>query len=173
MASSESLYSKTSHFIEKDLADYYLETLSTKVRWYPFAISPNSRLVHHWEPDSDPSEVNDIIYSLAGAIQATASPSSASASTQKLSVFLNKYDGGNDYCPYHRDVYGTDVYTVSLGDTRDLLVKPDEKGTRAETIKLEHGDLYYMAQALHRTHRHSIPARKGRQGTRISVVFFM
>jgi alkylated DNA repair dioxygenase AlkB len=87
-------------------------------------------------------------------------------------IFLNLYKDGEDYCPYHRDQYGKDVYTISLGATRDLLLKPDEKGKETEKYTLKSGDMYYMANELHKTHRHSIPKRKNMNQTRISVVFF-
>jgi hypothetical protein len=78
-------------------------------------------------------------------------------------VFINLYRDGSDFCPYNKDVY--------IGETRDLLVNSDQKGTRAIKYKLESGDLYYMVERLHHKHKHSVPKRtKG--GIRISVVFF-
>jgi hypothetical protein len=49
-------------------------------------------------------------------------------------VFINLYRDGSDFCPYHKDLYNKDVY---IGETRDLLVKSDQKGTRAIKYKLE------------------------------------
>lgn len=43
---------------------------------------------------------------------------------------------------------------------------------RGRVVPMRSGDLYYMNQSLHKDHRHSIPIRKGRPGTRISIVFF-
>ena len=68
-------------------------------------------------------------------------------------------------------MYDTDVYTISLGSSRDLLIKQDGKGTKSEKIKLDSGDLYFMDERLHRNHTHSIPKRAN-SGRRISVVFF-
>ena len=87
-------------------------------------------------------------------------------------VFLNLYRDGNDYCPYHADKYGTDVYTISFGETRDILIKPNASGTKSVKITLKSGDMYYMAKELHDTHKHSVPKRKNVGKTRISMVFF-
>lgn len=152
-------------FISTDRASDLLHAMQALIPWYRFAASPNSRLVYHWNsPIGDPG-LDTMLVGLVMDLQQT-------YNIDVEGVFCNLYRNGNDYCPYHRDTYGCDVWTLSLGDTRDFLVKKDGVGTRADTWTLKSGDLYYMSEKLHKTHRHSIPVRKGRQGSRISVVFF-
>lgn len=43
---------------------------------------------------------------------------------------------------------------------------------RTVKLTLSSGDLYYMARDVHNNYRHSIPKRKNKNGTRISIMFF-
>jgi len=88
-------------------------------------------------------------------------------------IFCNLYKDGQDYCSYHKDKYKRHIYTLSLGESRDFLVKPDGKGTKATKYTLNSGDLYFMHNNLHKHHKHSVPKRKNVTGTRISLVFFV
>lgn len=87
-------------------------------------------------------------------------------------IFFNLYQNGSDHCPYHRDQYGTDVYTLSLGAQRGFLLKPDDKTQKTISDTLKSGDLYFMDEQIHKTHKHSIPKRVGVNDPRISIVFF-
>lgn len=136
------------HFITTDRADFIMEYLIKNIPWKKFAPSPNSRLVSIVDHDRDPV-LKELVFELT-----------KQKGVSVKDVFLNYYQNGIDYCPYHRDQYGTDVYTLSLGDTRDFLVKPDGTGTKATKYTLNSGDLYFMPESLHKTHRHSIPKRK-------------
>ena len=93
--------------------------------------------------------------------------------TLEKDMFLNYYQDGSDYCPYHADVYNCDTITLSLGATRDFLVKENGKGTKASKYTLTTGDLYYMPHSIHKTYKHSIPVRKGVSEGRISILFFV
>lgn len=151
-----------SAFLSKDTADTALEVLQACIPWGKFALSPNSRKVCQWKPGVSDADI--IILNIKDQLEQT-------ENVTVHGVFLNLYQNGNDHCPYHRDQYGTDVYTVSLGATRDLLVKPDGLG-KTQKITLKSGDLYYMAESLHKDHKHSIPKRSGVLKPRISIVFF-
>lgn len=153
-------------YIGKDRADALYHVLSALVPWKRFAPSPKSRQVYRWSPDvsSGLPDLDGILTGLVDTLQ-------IDRQVMVQGVFLNYYQNGKDYCPYHRDTYGTDVYTLSLGDTRDFMLKKDGPG-RATSYTLRSGDLYLMKKDLHRDHRHSIPVRKGRKNGRISVVFF-
>lgn len=149
-------------FISKERADTILQILKDNVSWATFAPSPKSRKVCRWSPSTgfvSDQVIVELVHELENHMNVRVD-----------GVFLNFYQDGQDYCPYHRDQYGSDVYTLSLGDRRDLLVKPDN-GVSTK-YNLESGDLYFMAEGLHDNHKHSIPVRKGRTNPRISVVFF-
>lgn len=152
-------------FLEPDRAQYTMAVLQTMLPWTEFEPSPKSRKVWRFDsPTGDPT-IDGIFRELVLELQ-------AQCNLSVEGIFCNLYRDGNDYCPYHRDQYDSDVWTLSLGDTRDFLVKKDGVGTRAQKWTLKSGDLYYMAKSLHKNHRHSIPVRKGRPASRISIVFF-
>ena len=68
--------------------------------------------------------------------------------------------------------YITDIYTISLGTSRDMLIKKKETGQRSDKISLESGDLYYMSEEMNKHYKHCIPKRKNIKDTTISLVFF-
>ena len=86
-------------------------------------------------------------------------------------IFCNYYRSGNDYCSFHQDSYGSDVLTLSLGGTRDCLVKKLEGG-KSDKYTLENGDFFYFNTRFNELHKHSIPKRS-EAGERISVVAFL
>lgn len=153
-------------FITADRAATILKLLQDNISWSTFGPSPKSRKVSRWTPGTPGTETvsDQVLLELKHELESR-------MNTKVQGIFLNLYQDGMDHCPYHRDSYGTDVYTLSLGDKRDLLVKSDQGGASDKYI-LESGDLYFMAVKLHDGHRHSIPVRKGRKDPRISVVFF-
>ena len=152
---------KQNNFLSPEESSEYFDIMRATVPWGIFPYAPNSRRVFKYRP---PTDFDPIIGNLKEKIE-------QEFKTNVIGIFMNLYNDGSDYCPYHRDVYGTDVYTISLGSPRDLLIKQDGKGTRAKKIKLNPGDLYFMAEKLHAEHRHSIPKRAN-AGPRISIVFF-
>jgi len=88
-----------------------------------------------------------------------------------MSAFINYYKDGTDYAPYHRDSYGCDVLTISLGADRPFLTK-DEKGIVTK-YNLTDGSILYFTQAWNSKHKHSIPRRVGISNPRISIVLFV
>ncbi len=130
-------------FVATDQADTMLHLLQACIPWSSFAPSPNSRKVCRWQLGM--SDADSIIHDLQHKLERT-------ENVTVQGTFLNLYQDGKDYCPYHRDLYGTDVYTISLGATRDLLVKPDGSGDTRK-ITLKSGDLYYMDEKLHKNHK--------------------
>lgn len=152
-------------FIDQERASCILNALQALLPWTTFEPSPNSRRVWRWDKSTGESIIDGIFIELVHELQ-------QQCQVQVHSIFCNLYRDGNDYCPYHNDSYGCDVWTLSLGDTRDFLVKPDGIGTRSQSWTLKSGDMYFMDKRLHKDHRHSIPVRKGCKGSRISIVFF-
>lgn len=160
------LHWKYPEFIDPSTADNYMDLFRLRVDWVTFSPSPNSRLVQRWVPENCDDLINDIIFDLIKILKNVCHVKECSG------VFMNNYINGEDYCPYHKDQYNCDVYTLSLGSSRDLLIKRDGAGQRAERFSLDSGDLYYMSEKLNEDYKHSIPKRKNIKGPRISLVFF-
>lgn len=152
-------------FLDKDRAEYILNTLQALIPWVEFTPSPKSRKVWRFEGLTGDVAIDKIFLDLITELQ-------LQCNVKVQGVFCNLYRDGNDYCPYHRDSYGCDVWTLSLGDTRDFLVKKDVIGAKADKWTLESGDLYFMDKTLHKHYKHSIPVRKNKKHARISLVFF-
>ncbi len=86
-------------------------------------------------------------------------------------AFVNYYQNGNDYTPYHADKYGMGILTVSLGDTRDFYFKDNQ--TKVVTkYKLDHGDVMIFSDSINHTHKHSVPKRTRQIKPRVSILFF-
>lgn len=87
-------------------------------------------------------------------------------------VFCNYYEDGNDHCAPHTDIYGSDLFTLSLGGTRDCLFHPI-KGGKSTKYTLKSGDLLYFNLETNFEYKHSIPVRKRVLDSRISILFFV
>ena len=160
-------YSYIQKFIPTELSSRMLLLLRDDMIWTPYVMSPKSRLCATWKihhTNHTQKEIDILLEGLLVQIQQT-------FKTIIRGVFLNWYKDGSDYCPYHSDNYNSDVYTISLGQSRDLLIKRNGPG-KAEKFTLNSGDLYYMSNAIQLTHKHSIPSRKKVTNERISIVFF-
>jgi alkylated DNA repair dioxygenase AlkB len=87
-----------------------------------------------------------------------------------MGVFCNHYRDGSDYTPPHQDSYGFDVFTLSLGGSRDCHFHPLSGGP-ADKYTLMNGDLLFFNLAANEVYKHSIPKRASAE-PRISLVFF-
>ena len=156
-------------FINKDESYQILNILQALCKWDPFPPSPKSRKVCGWNimlQNNFEPVINQLFINLSNKIKQT-------FNVNVISIFCNLYENGSDYCPYHKDMYGCNLFTLSLGQTRDFLIKPDAKGTKSTKYTLESGDLYFMDNNIHTHHKHSIPKRKNINKPRISIVFFV
>lgn len=92
-----------------------------------------------------------------------------------VGVFCNYYRDGQDSAPYHKDLYGCDILSVSFGATRDFCVKDD--GTRVVTkYALASGDVLFFPLAVNERTTHSVPKRVNRSGVpheRINLTCFL
>ncbi len=96
------------------------------------------------------------------------------------SCLINCYQDGRDAIGYHSDKEVKEplymVITLSLGQSRDFYLKPNDKN-RGETIKttLHSGDLCLMYGRTQELYKHTVPKRTGRNNvginTRFSVTF--
>jgi alkylated DNA repair dioxygenase AlkB len=85
-------------------------------------------------------------------------------------TFINLYSN-DDYCPYHKDSYSTDVITVSFGIAREFYTKNDSD-KKVNKYLLEDGDVLFFNEEWNKNNKHSIPKRTKIKGERISVVLF-
>ncbi|MFD3335664.1 alpha-ketoglutarate-dependent dioxygenase AlkB [Streptomyces sp. NPDC058700] len=87
------------------------------------------------------------------------------------------YRDGRDSVAWHGDRTGrsstrnTMVAILSLGDPRDLALRPRGGGPAALRLPLGHGDLVVMGGSCQRTWDHAIPKTSRAVGPRISVQF--
>ncbi len=89
-------------------------------------------------------------------------------------IFMNLYENGNDYAPYHQDSYDTDrgLYTITLGGTRECLFKHNQT-KHIDKYQLGDGDLFFFNNTYNNLHKHSIPKRKKMNDPRISILLMV
>ena len=86
-------------------------------------------------------------------------------------VFLNYYENGNDYAPYHADKYNCDTCLISLGETRILRYKHNTTGENTD-YNLANGDLLFIPDEINNNYKHSLLKRTKITGSRISILLF-
>lgn len=150
--------------LEAEHAQEVFELLKENTSWQVWIPSPKSRKIAMYDDSIDvlPTCILDIIEVIELSLN----------TKLRKQCFMNFYMNGDNYCPYHADAYGMDTYTLSLGGTRDFLMKSNQPGTKADKYTLRSGDLYFMSKSIHLTHKHSVPKRKNQIEQRISILFF-
>jgi alkylated DNA repair dioxygenase AlkB len=88
-------------------------------------------------------------------------------------LMINWYRDGNDYIGEHSDDEkqlepGSPIATVSLGCTRDFVLKNKETKERI-IYKLNNNSVLVMGGTCQKTHKHGLPKRKLIQDYRISI----
>ncbi|MFI8340975.1 alpha-ketoglutarate-dependent dioxygenase AlkB [Streptomyces sp. NPDC085639] len=87
------------------------------------------------------------------------------------------YRDGRDSVAWHGDRTGrsstedTMVAIVSVGDPRDLVLRPRDGGATLLRLPLGHGDLVVMGGSCQRTMEHAVPKSTRAVGPRISIQF--
>ncbi|NED97993.1 alpha-ketoglutarate-dependent dioxygenase AlkB [Phytoactinopolyspora alkaliphila] len=87
------------------------------------------------------------------------------------------YRDGKDSVAWHGDTIGrsktedTMVAILSLGEPRNLLLRPRGGGEASRRFQLGHGDLLVMGGSCQRTWEHAVPKTARAVGPRISVQF--
>lgn len=89
-----------------------------------------------------------------------------------LGAFLNFYETGNDYAPYHADKYGTDCVLLSFGEPRILRYKHNTSKETKDFI-LGSGDILFLPEETNKNWKHSLLKRTRLQNPRISILVFL
>lgn len=87
-------------------------------------------------------------------------------------AFLNYYEDGNEYAPYHADKYNCDTCLISLGTTRTLRYKENTTKQNTDYI-LNSGDLLFIPNEINNNFKHSLLQTKKVNKARISILVFL
>lgn len=150
-----------------ETTSFFTEYLINNLPWKQFSFT-KKRLACHMKEEHLQDEI--IMAIITQAITATARSRNLS-SMEFSGVFFNYYRDGNDETPFHKDTYGSTVITVSLGATRNFIMRPDDGGID-EVYSLDHGDVFVFDPADNAGYKHSIPKTRTPVGPRVSVVIF-
>ena len=93
-------------------------------------------------------------------------------SKKVIGAFLNYYEDGNEYAPYHADKYGCDTCLLSLGTTRVLRYKENTTKENVDYI-LNSGDLLFIPNKINNNYKHSLLKTKKVNESRISILVFL
>jgi len=87
-------------------------------------------------------------------------------------AFLNYYEDGDEYAPYHSDKYNCDTCLISLGATRTLRYKENTTKKNTDYI-LNSGDLLFIPNEINNNYKHSLLKTKKVNKPRISILVFL
>ena len=128
------------------------QTLWTKINYFKRHISHYQFNIH---------ELNNILLDIEKQF-----------SRKVIGAFLNYYEDGNEYAPYHADKYGCDTCLLSLGTTRVLRYKENTTKENIDYI-LNSGDLLFIPNKINNNYKHSLLKTKKVHESRISILVFL
>ncbi|MFE9841946.1 alpha-ketoglutarate-dependent dioxygenase AlkB [Streptomyces goshikiensis] len=159
-------------------ADALFERLAAEVPWraerrqmYDREVEVPRLLAFYGEGEPLPHPV------LASARTALSRHYAAELGEPFATAGLCLYRDGRDSVAWHGDRSGrsatedTMVAIVSVGDPRDLTLRPRDGGATLLRLPLGHGDLVVMGGSCQRTMEHAVPKSARAVGPRISVQF--
>ncbi|MEU2508241.1 alpha-ketoglutarate-dependent dioxygenase AlkB [Streptomyces sp. NPDC007863] len=159
-------------------ADTLFEELARRVPWraehrrmYDDVVAVPRLLAHYREGEPLPHPA------LTEARDALGAHYAAELGEGFATAGLCLYRDGRDSVAWHGDRTGrsaahdTIVAILSLGDPRDLALRPRGGGPVALRLPLGHGDLVVMGGSCQRTWDHAVPKTSRAVGPRISVQF--
>ncbi|MFG2616558.1 alpha-ketoglutarate-dependent dioxygenase AlkB [Streptomyces sp. NPDC048507] len=159
-------------------ADVLFERLAADVPWraerrqmYERQVEVPRLLASYREGDPLPHPV------LAEARDALGRHYAAELGEPFATAGLCLYRDGRDSVAWHGDRTGrsatedTMVAILSVGDPRDLVLRPRDGGATLLRLPLGHGDLVVMGGSCQRTMEHAVPKSVRAVGPRISVQF--
>lgn len=96
--------------------------------------------------------------------------------TEYNSLLINYYRDGTDYVSWHADdeaELGKNpiIASVSLGASRDFLIKPKANPTERIRVTLNHGDVFLMFGDFQDQYLHAIPPRPLVKEARYNLTF--
>ncbi|MCX5409004.1 alpha-ketoglutarate-dependent dioxygenase AlkB [Streptomyces sp. NBC_00335] len=159
-------------------ADALFERLAADVPWhaerrqmYEREVAVPRLLAHYGEADPLPHPA------LAEARDVLSRHYAPELGESFVTAGLCLYRDGRDSVAWHGDRTGrsatedTMVAILSVGDPRDLVLRPRDGGPTLLRLPLGHGDLVVMGGSCQRTMEHAIPKTARPVGPRISVQF--
>jgi len=171
-------------FLEPDEATQLFESLKTEIQWRRIVMQtpggPKTvpRMIS-WHAD------DGLTYSYSGLTHVWQDWTPALERVRDLleaklgilfnGVLANFYENERDSVSMHADDEedmedGAPIASVSLGETREFIVKHGDTGSR-HAIPLEHGSLLVMSGDTQKVSRHGIPKAKRICGPRINLTF--
>lgn len=154
-------------FIDDAEASTLFQVLQNAISWNK--LNYFKRSVSHYE--GNVPQLNEIILQVQNNFQGTAAREQSSLGRNVEGVFLNYYENGNDYAPYHADKYNCDTCLISLGETRILRYKHNTTGENTD-YNLANGDLLFIPDEINNNYKHSLLKRTKITGSRISILLF-
>lgn len=159
-------------------ADALFERLAADVPWhaerrqmYEREVAVPRLLAHYGEADPLPHPA------LAEARAVLSRHYAPELGEPFVTAGLCLYRDGRDSVAWHGDRTGrsatrdTMVAILSVGDPRDLVLRPRDGGPTLLRLPLGHGDLVVMGGSCQRTMEHAVPKTARPVGPRISVQF--
>ncbi|MET9852314.1 alpha-ketoglutarate-dependent dioxygenase AlkB [Streptomyces sp. NPDC006450] len=159
-------------------ADALFEHLAAEVPWhaerrqmYEREVAVPRLLAHYGDADPLPHPA------LAEARTALSRHYASELGEPFTTAGLCLYRDGRDSVAWHGDRTGrsatedTMVAILSVGDPRDLALRPRDGGPTLLRLPLGHGDLVVMGGSCQRTMEHAVPKTARPVGPRISVQF--
>ena len=143
-------------FIDDAEASTLFQVLQSNISWNK--LNYFKRSVSHYE--GNVPQLNEIILQVQNNFRRNVE-----------GVFLNYYENGNDYAPYHADKYNCDTCLISLGETRILRYKHNTTGENTD-YNLANGDLLFIPDEINNNYKHSLLKRTKITKSRISILFF-
>ncbi len=91
-------------------------------------------------------------------------------------ALANLYPDGEAGLGWHADdesdlVRDAPIASLSLGETRDFLLRRKKQRAGLTAVALEHGSLLVMEGSTQRFYRHALPPRKRATGARVNLTF--
>lgn len=143
-------------FIDNTEASTLFQVLQNAISWNK--MNYFKRSISHYE--GNVPQLNEIILQVQNNFERSVE-----------GVFLNYYENGNDYAPYHADKYNCDTCLISLGETRILRYKHNTTGDNTD-YNLANGDLLFIPDEINNNYKHSLLKRTKISGSRISMLIF-
>jgi len=147
------------NFIDDTKCNNLFNALVHNICWQKINYFKRS-ISHYTISDNNVDEMNELLTCIKSLF-----------SRNIVGAFLNYYQDGNDYAPYHSDKYNCDTYLVSLGTSRILRYKHNKTSENTD-YELTNGDLLFIPNEINNNYKHSLLKRTKINTSRISILVF-